>query len=205
MMSTHSQQQIASPLPARPNCDIQNGRARAGEKETGSGSESDWTGTGDDWTGASSDSAFINYIRSQHQFNSTDPLQFGSPSASPSPPPPPAPRSSREGIYTNLNPSTLNEDNQYCSVDRLHPKAVMSPTLSPTPIRAATAPTTPLHPVSELGESQTEEDEYCKMVSSGIRAGLMKTQELSSPLAMHRQLHIRPQHTNSGSEIRLQY
>lgn len=167
MMLTHSQ--MASPLPARQDHQS-NGQGRG--RGEGSGSESDWTGTGDDWTGTSSDSVFLNYIRSQHQFNPTR-----SPGISPSPPPPRSNSSSsshQEGIYTNLNPSTLNQDNQYCSIDRLHPVAVKSPTLSPTPNRVT--PPQPLHSLEALAE----DDEYCKMVpNSGIRAAVLMQQKTS--------------------------
>lgn len=187
MMSTHSQ--ISSPLPVRAD-QQSNGILRGrSDREGGSGSESDWTGTGDDWTGASSDSAFINYIRSHHHHGSAD--RFTSPGMSPSPPP----RSSSQGdgIYTNLNPNTLNQDSQYCSIDRLHPVASKSQTTSPSPNRGAPPTSTLLNSVSELVES-AEDDEYCKMVpNAGIRAALMNP---TSPLP------TRPLPTIPGGSVR---
>ncbi len=171
MMSSHSKitsncssPQVASPLLSRADRTSPNGYMKS-KGEGGSGSESDWTGTGDDWTGASSDSAFINYIRSQHQFGSTEHARFDPSSAMPSPPPPHH-SASNDGIYTNLDPHTLNQDNQYCSIDRLHPIAGR-PIKNPSPNR------TPLDAMSELGESLNEDDEYCKMVPNAvIRTGL---------------------------------
>lgn len=212
MMSTHSQ--IVSPLPARHD-QQHNGVSRVrSDREGGSGSESsDWTGTGEDWTGASSDSAFINYIRS-HQHGGSN--SFSPPGVTPSPPPP---RSNSQGdlIYTHLNPLTINQDNQYASIDRLHPIAGKSQTLSPSPNRRATPITTSLNSVCE----QTEDDEYCKMVPNmGIRASLLRKTPmsvpaqhlplpplpgenaihpaLSSPLPAHRKA---PQHSNSLGEM----
>lgn len=208
MMSTHAQ--ITSPLPSRHD-QQPNGVSRArSEREAGSGSESsDWTGTGEDWTGTSSDSAFINYIRSQRHGGSGS---LSSSGVSPSPPP----RSSSQGdiIYTHLNPLTINQDNQYASVDRLHSIAGKSWTLTPS--------ISPLNSVSELGESLTltEDDDYCKMVpNTDIRAGLLQHSAmsshhlplpplpgennvrhptLSSPLPAHRQV---PKHSNSLGEM----
>lgn len=187
MMSSHSQQ-ISSPLSGRAE-QLPMARARGVERDGGSGSESDWTGTGDDWTGASSDSAFINFIRSQHQLHHSS---HSSPRMSP------VPSTSGEGIYTGLSPNTMNQDNQYCSVDRLHPVAPHSP----TPNRGNT---TPLDSVAELGESLTEEDEYCKMVpNASIRADLMKKAEPPlSPLAVRRPLPQVPLHSNSSDPAML--
>ena len=183
-MSSHSQ--VTSPLPNRQDPPI-NGlvRTRGVERDGGSGSESDWTG--DDWTGASSDSAFINYIRSQHQ------LHHCSPRVSPSPVP--TISGTGDGIYMGLSPHTLNHDNQYCSVDRLHPVAAHSP----TPNRPSGP--TPLDSVAELGESLTEEDEYCKMVpNASIRAELMKQPPLS-PLAGRRPLPPTPTHRSPSDPV----
>lgn len=174
MMSTHSH--TASPGPS-PRPDHQtNGSSRV-RVEGGSGSDSDWTGTGDDWTGTgtSSDSAFFSYIRGRHQMEHSS--RFTSPGhASPSPPPPRS-SSQGEGIYTVLDPLTLNTDSNYCSIDRLQPRAV--DTLRPSPSKS-------LGPVAELEES----DEYCKMVpNTGIRAALLRqdfTGVMTSPVLGHR-------------------
>lgn len=214
MMSSHSKISsncssplVASPLPSRGSRTSPNGFVRAKGEGGGSGSESDWTGTGDDWTGASSDSAFINYIRSRHQFGSTEHARFG-PSNSDTPSPPPPHRStSTDGIYTNLDPRTLNHDNQYCSIDRLqvHPVAGKAPSAlrNPSPNR------TPLNSMAELGESLNEEDEYCKMVPNAvIRSGLgparpaQQVEETPPPVPFPTHRHGRssfdsPRHTPS--------
>ena len=169
MMSTHAQ---LSPG--------QSGalRGRGGEREGGSESESDWTGTGDDWTGTSSDSAFINLIRSNHEH-----LRFTSAGASPSPTPPYRSGSTQsEEIYTRINPQTLNQDNQYCLINQLHPIAVNPPT-SPSPRRSpltTTTISTPKHTVLQLTDSL--DDEYCKMVPrASIREGLLVKEGTSPP------------------------
>ena len=181
MMSTYSH--ITSPLPSSRHDQVSNGIPRG--REGGSGSESDWTGgTGEDWTGASSasDSAFITNLMRSHRHAGSD--TFSSSGVSPSPPPPPRSSSQGDGIYTSLNVFTLNHDNHYASVDQLHSK---SRTICPSPIKGAPPTmTTPLNSVAELGESQTEDDEYCKMFpSSGIRNTLMKTAP-KSPVPGHR-------------------
>ena len=193
MMSTHSQ--VSSPLPSRPDQQQVNGISRM-RGEGGSGSESDWTGTGDDWTGASSDSAFFNSMRARYHGD-----RFASPggsASSSSPPPLPRERtgslSAGDSIYTNLNPNTMNKDNQYCSIDRLQQQLAGVVHKSPSPNRGALPTSTrSLSSVSELGES-TEEDEYCKMVShAGIRAGLAQQDpSLMSPMAAHRSVPMSP-------------
>jgi len=138
-----------------------------GGAEASSGGESDWTGTGDDWTGASSDSAFLNYIRSQHQ--NAD--RFRSPGVSPSPPPSQggraAPRAD-EIVYMSINKQTLNEDNQYCSIQDIQKKPI-----SPSPNKR-----TALQPVIEFTDST--DDEYCKMVPNSVRTEL-KQRSVESP------------------------
>lgn len=179
MMSTHSQ--ITSPLPSRHD-QVSNGIPRG--RDGGSGSESDWTGgTGEDWTGASSasESAFINNLMRSHRHAGSDSLSSGV-----SPSPPPRSSSQGDGIYTSLNVFTLNQDNQYASVDRLHSIAGKSTSRTVSPGAPPTT-TTPLNSVSELGESLTEEDDYCKMVPNSIRGDLMKAPPMS-PIPSHRQL-----------------
>ena len=145
-----------------PQTGFSRGPGSEGGAEASSGGESDWTGTGDDWTGASSDSAFINFIRSQHQ--NAD--KFRSPGISPSPPPtqlgrPPIPRAD-EVMYMPINQQMLNEDNQYCTIQDLK-----KPT-SPSPSKHAA-----LQPVIELTDSTDDDGEgYCKMVPNSIRTEL---------------------------------
>lgn len=196
MMSTHSQVSPSNPGGSAPPAPLMSeldpgyglvrmkGNGSVGGETKDSGSESDWTGgTGDDWTGASSDSAFINYIRSQHQnsrFNSSPgapspPLQRRSNTSSPQ---------QSEEVYMNLNPNTLNQDNQYCSINQIRPKGH-----SPTPTNKPGL-SSPLQSVLELSES-LDEDDYCKMVSNaGIRAGLKQQQQQAtlSPVLLHRQI-----------------
>ena len=92
-------------------------------------SEEDWTGTGDDWTGtgASSDSGFINFIRTRQENgylfgHQGHPMNSRSPCASPPPPVPPKgplPSIPQDGEchYMNLTSSTMDQDNQYVTIN----------------------------------------------------------------------------------------
>lgn len=162
MMASHSAVSPSSSTKSSQGVFSRRAGSSEGGAEASSGGESDWTGTGDDWTGASSDSAFINYIRSQHQ-NSD---RFKSPGVSPSPPPPQMARGIArpdELVYMSINQQTLNEDNQYCTIQELQKK-----TTSPSPNKRL-----PLQPVVELTDSTDDDGEgYCKMVPNSIRTEL---------------------------------
>lgn len=97
---------------------------------SGMESEEDWTGTGDDWTGtgASSDSGFINFIRTRQENGylphglQGHPINSRPHCASPPPPVPPKgplspiPQDS-ECHYMNLTSSTMDQDNQYVTIN----------------------------------------------------------------------------------------
>ena len=143
-------------------------------------SEEDWTGTGDDWTGtgASSDSGFINFIRSRHEngYLLGNPAFAQSPCTSPPPPLPPKlpplpPPPSGECHYMNLTSSTMDQDNQYVMINRQELLArqqglefqrggAISEYQRPRP--AMTEPA--LDSTEALANSFTDEDGYCKMV-----------------------------------------
>ncbi len=181
-MSTHS-----SPTPLSPSSRRSETSTLVqvnGEREGGSagGSESDWTGgTGDDWTGTgtSSDSAFINYIRSQHQHGDRFGLLGGG--ATPSPPLPPLRRTSNrsaEETYANINPMTLNQDNQYCTINQLTQNNSRHTPNTATPTHVQTPP-----PKNLVDSYSTDDDEYCKMVPNvASRAGLRGPNAPPSPL-----------------------
>lgn len=153
--------------------------SEGGGAEASSGGESDCTGTGDDWTGASSDSTFINFIRSQHQ----NAEKFLSPGVSPSPPPQlprTGPPRSDELLYMQINQLTLNQDNQYSSIQALQNQALQNGSKtspSPSPIIKNT-----LKPVVEVSDSVADDDDgYCKMVPNSIRTELRQRAEHFSP------------------------
>ena len=150
-------------------------------------SEDDWTGgTGDDWTGtgASSDSGFINFIRNRPENGYLMGLH-GHPGHSPctSPPPPVPPKGpltpppgASECHYMNLTSSTMDQDNQYVTINRQELLAKHNAEFKrggpicdyqrPRPV-GMTTPTVvqpASHTTDELNNSFTDEDGYCKMV-----------------------------------------
>ena len=177
-MVTHSAVSPTVPSPAR---FVKSG-SEGGGMEASSGGESDWTGTGEDWTGTSSDSAFINYIRSKHL--TSDGMDL--PGNSPSPPS----RFARVGsaphldemLYTQLNQSTINEDNHYSTVNVLSHGCNDKPPLLP-PLNKPKVKT--LVPLMEITDSSMGDDDggYCKMVSNtSIRTELkQRAEQLPSP------------------------
>lgn len=143
-------------------------------------SEEDWTGTGDDWTGtgASSDSGFINFIRTRQQENGYlhgHPVFARSPCATPPPPVPPKgpllpPPPSGECHYMNLTSSTMDQDNQYVMINRQELLARQESEFKmggaiaeyQRPRPATTEPV--VDSKEELSNSFTDEDGYCRMV-----------------------------------------
>lgn len=160
-------------------------------RRSGMDSEEDWTGTGDDWTGtgASSDSGFINFIRNRPENGYLLGLH-GHPAhslcASPPPPVPPKgpltpPPQSGECHYMNLTSSTMDQDNQYVTINRQELIAMHNaefqkggpicdyqrPRPSGSTVNtAAMIPTQQTsHSTDELVNSFTDdEDGYCRMV-----------------------------------------
>ena len=161
-------------------------------RRSGMDSEEDWTGTGDDWTGtgASSDSGFINFIRNRPENGYLLGLQ-GHPAqslcASPPPPVPPKgpltpPPQASECHYMNLTSSTMDQDNQYVTINRQELMAMHNAEFKkggpictyqrPRPAESTTAVTTTTmmssgetsHSTDELVNSFTDEDGYCRMV-----------------------------------------
>ena len=148
-------------------------------------SEEDWTGTGDDWTGtgASSDSGFINFIKTRQENGYLQGLQgqsgFGkytrSPCASPPPLPPKGPlmppQPDGESHYMNLTSSTMDQDNQYVTINRQELMAMHEAqskrggaiTDYQTPRPATTSPSVS-DGNGDLVNSFTDEDGYCRMV-----------------------------------------
>ena len=86
-------------------------------------SEEDWTGTGDDWTGtgASSDSGFINFIRTRQEngYFQGHPMNSGLSPLPPVPPKGPLLPIPQDGEchYMNLTSSTMDQDNQYVTIN----------------------------------------------------------------------------------------
>ena len=161
-------------------------------RRSGMDSEEDWTGTGDDWTGtgASSDSGFINFIRNRPENGYLLGLH-GHPAhslcASPPPPVPPKgpltpPPLASECHYMNLTSSTMDQDNQYVTINRQELIAMHNAEFAkggpicdyqrPRPTESTTAVTTTTtlpaehtsHSTDELVNSFTDEDGYCRMV-----------------------------------------
>lgn len=141
-------------------------------------SEEDWTGTGDDWTGtgASSDSGFINFIRTRGEngYLQGHPVFARSPCMSPPPPLPPKgpmmPPESDECHYMNLTSSTMDQDNQYVTINRQELLAIHESEFKrggaiaqyQRPRPATTEPA--VDTKDDLTNSFTDEDGYCRMV-----------------------------------------
>ena len=159
-------------------------------RRSGMDSEEDWTGTGDDWTGtgASSDSGFINFIRNRPENGYLLGLH-GHPAhslcASPPPPVPPKgqltlPPQASECHYMNLTSSTMDQDNQYVTINRQELIAMHNAEFKkggpicdyqrPRPVGSTETTTMTMsaqqasHSTDELVNSFTDEDGYCRMV-----------------------------------------
>ena len=162
-------------------------------RRSGMDSEEDWTGTGtgDDWTGtgASSDSGFINFIRNRPEngylLGLRGHLAPHSLCASPPPPVPPKdslipPPQTGECHYMNLTSSTMDQDNQYVTINRQELIAMHNAEFKkggpicdyqrPRPAGGSSTTTTTLpgehtsQSTDELVNSFTDEDGYCRMV-----------------------------------------
>lgn len=193
MMSTHSMvtSPVQSPTAVKRETSVESSasssRLRALPPDMGrSGmeSEEDWTGTGDDWTGtgASSDSGFINFIKTRQENGYLLGLQGQSrftrtsPCASPPPPLPPKgpmmpPPEASECHYMNLTSSTMDQDNQYVTINRQELIAMHNaefkkggPIAEYQQPRPATTSPPAADSADDLVNSFTDEDGYCRMV-----------------------------------------